>query len=58
MHPICQILNFDDQKDFQNRRTEYMHAPIHIVGAPKIDKNEDSLHMLCLMRQNTLKWTT
>ena len=55
MHPICQILNFDDQKDFQNRRTEYMHAPIHIVGAPKIDKNEDSLHMLYLMRQNTLK---
>ena len=42
MHPIGQILNFDDQREFQNRGTEHMHAPIHVVDAPKIDENEDS----------------
>ena len=42
MHPIGQILNFDDQREFQNIRTEHNHAPIHIVDAPKIDENEDS----------------
>ena len=26
VHPICQILNLDDQREFQNRGTEYMHA--------------------------------
>ena len=42
MHPVGQILNFDDRREFQNRGTEHMHAPIHIVDAPKIDENEDS----------------
>ena len=42
MHPIGQILNFDDTRDFQNRGTEHMHVPIHIVDAPKIDENNDS----------------
>ena len=42
VHPIGQILNFDDQREFQNRGTGHMHAPIHIVDAPKIDENEDS----------------
>ena len=51
MHPIGQILNFDDRREFQNRETELMHAPIHIVVdeknedkklRTKIDKNEDS----------------
>ena len=42
MHPIGQILNFDDRREFQNRGTEHMQAPIHVVDAPKIDKNNDS----------------
>ena len=42
MLPIDQILNFEDQREFQSRGTEYMHAPIHIVDVPKIDENEDS----------------
>ena len=42
MHPVGQILNFDDRREFQNRRTEHMHASIHLVGAPKIDENKDS----------------
>ena len=42
MHPVAQILDFDDQKEFQNRGTEHVWAPIHIVDAPKIDENEDS----------------
>ena len=42
VHPIGQMLNFDDQREFQNRGAEHMHAAVHIVHAPKIDKNEDS----------------
>ena len=42
MHLIGQISNFDNQRKFQNRRTKHMHAPIHILDAPKIDENEDS----------------
>ena len=42
MHSIDQILNFDDRREFQNRGTEHMHAPIHTVDAPKIDENKDS----------------
>ena len=42
MHLIGQSLNFEDQREFQNRGTEHMHASIHIVDAPRIDENEDS----------------
>ena len=42
MHHIGQILNFDDRREFQNRETEHMHAPIHTADAPKIDENEDN----------------
>ena len=38
MHPIGQILNFDDQREFQNRGTEYMHASIHLLDDPKLIK--------------------
>ena len=42
IHPIGQILNFNDRRQFQNRWTKHMHAPIHIVDAPKTDENKDS----------------
>ena len=42
LHPICQSLNFDDRREFPNRGTQDMHAPIHVVNAPKVDINEDS----------------
>ena len=42
MHPIGQILNFDNQREFQKRRTEHMHPLIHVVDAPKIGENENS----------------
>ena len=35
-------MKFDDQREFQNRRTEDIHAPIHAVDVPKLDENEDS----------------
>ena len=35
IHPIGQILNFDSQREFQNRGTEHIHAPIHVVDAQK-----------------------
>ena len=34
-------MNFDDQKEFQKRGTEHVHAPIHAVDAPKINENKD-----------------
>ena len=34
MHPIGQILNFNDRGEFQSRVMEHMHAPIHVVDAP------------------------
>ena len=64
MHPIGQILNFEDQREFQNRGTEHMHTPIHIVDIPKTDENEDSkvvefidkyITFAFLMIQNFLK---
>ena len=42
MHVIGQIMNFVDRVEFQNTGTEHMHAPIHILDAPKIDENKDS----------------
>ena len=42
IYPIGQILNFDDRREFQSRGTEHMHAPIHVVDAPKIDENTNS----------------
>ena len=42
VHPIGQILTFDNRREFQNRETEHMHAPIQIVDAPIIDENEYS----------------
>ena len=61
MPPIGQILKFNDQREFQNRGTEHMHAPIHIIDAPKIDENEDSEVLefidICILpdETNTLK---
>ena len=42
MYPTGQILNLDDRREFQNRETEHMHAPIHVADAPKIDENNNS----------------
>ena len=53
-------MNFDDQREFQNRETEHMDVPIHIVDAPKIDENEDSevvefidKYIACALRDDT-----
>ena len=40
IYPVGQMLNFDGRRDFQNRGTEHMHVPIHVVDAPKIDEIE------------------
>ena len=43
MHPISQILNFDDRRELEHMHgTEHMHVPIHVVDAPRIDENNDS----------------
>ena len=42
MHPIGEILNYDDKREFQQKGPEHMHVGIHIKGAPKIDEEDDS----------------
>ena len=42
MHPIGQILNYDSKREFQLRGTEHQHCSFHIMGAPRIDENDDS----------------
>ena len=39
VHPVREILNFDNCREFQNRGTEHMNAQIHIVDALKIAEN-------------------
>ena len=41
MHPIAQMLNFDDLREYQERGTEHFNASIHVADAPIIDKNTD-----------------
>ena len=64
VHPIGQIFNFDDRREFQNREMEHIYASIHVVDAPKIDEDYDSeviefidKYITCtlLMGKNTLK---
>ena len=42
MHPIGQIFNTDDWREYKNVRIEHMLAPIYIADTSKIDENEDS----------------
>jgi len=43
MHPIGQILNHDDRREFQQRSgLEHAHVILHVKDAPKIDENTDS----------------
>ena len=42
MHPIGQILNFDDRKEYEGRGTKHFHTPLHVEGAPKLVEDEDS----------------
>ena len=43
-HPIGQILklNYDSKREFQPRGPEHPHCVFHIMGAPRIDENDDS----------------
>ena len=42
MHPIGQILNHDERREFQSRGAEHTHAIIHVKDAPKLDEDDDS----------------
>ena len=42
MHPIGQILNFDERREFQMRGVEHTHVALHVKDAPKLDKDPDS----------------
>ena len=41
LHPIAQILNYDDSREFQGRGTEHCHAGIHVKDAPQVDVDSD-----------------
>ena len=42
MHPIGQIINYDDLREFQNRGREHMHVPMHVLDAPTVNEDGDS----------------
>ena len=42
MHPIGQILNYDEKREFQMRGVEHPHCALHVKDAPKLDENSDN----------------
>ena len=42
MHPIGQILDFEEKREFQGRGNEHPHASVHVQNAPKILDDDDS----------------
>ena len=48
LHPIGQILNYDERGEFQDRGTEHIHAPVHVENAPTIenDSREDVISFI------------
>ena len=42
MHPIGPILNYDSKREFQLRGPEHPRCGFHVMGAPRIDENDDS----------------
>ena len=42
MHPIGNILIFDDCIEYKDRGTKHSHAPLHVKGVPERDEDIDS----------------
>ena len=40
--PIDQILNCNKRREFQNRRTEHIHAPIYIINTACLDEDDET----------------
>ena len=41
MHPIGQILNFDEKREFQMRGVEHSPCALHVKNAPKFGEDPD-----------------
>jgi hypothetical protein len=41
IHPIGQILIYDDRREFQGSGVEHCHCLLHVHGAPRIDNDSD-----------------
>ena len=41
MHPIGQIMNYHEMREFQNWGTEHIHSPIHVIDAPSLYKDDE-----------------
>ena len=42
MHPIGQILSYDERRESQNRATDYIHASIRVLDAPRTDEDDET----------------
>lgn len=42
MLPIGHILNYDERREFQNRGTDHIHPPVHIVDALRLDEDDET----------------
>ena len=41
MHPIGEILNYDDRREFQGSGVEHCHGLAHVKDAPRVDIDSD-----------------
>ena len=41
LHPIGQLLNYDDRREYQERGAQHMHVTAHVQGAPQFDESSD-----------------
>ena len=39
MHPIGEIINYDERREFQARYVQHPHCAFHVKDAPKLDEN-------------------
>ena len=54
LHPIGQILNHDDRREFQQRSgVEHAHVLVHVKNAPRIDENSDKEVIEFIDKHNT-----
>ena len=42
MHPVGQIIIFNEKRELQNRGTEDMHASVHVIDALRLDENDET----------------
>ena len=43
MHPVGQVLDHNERREFQNRGAQHPHGTLHVKDAPILDKDSDEI---------------